>query len=109
MKRAPMGPMSDTTSRVATTRFHLDFGFIRASSHDYGVTEGHRIDTSYDDNTTYLLITDTQVIYTWVFYQPSKPPPVLILECFLALHGLEESLRYLHIDQGGELLGSTKL
>jgi hypothetical protein len=48
IKHAPMGETSDTFKLLPGTRFHLEFGFIRVSSLDVGVTAGHRIFTSYD-------------------------------------------------------------
>jgi hypothetical protein len=84
-----MGPTLDTAPIVSASRFHLDFGFIRASSHDFGVTKGPRVVTSYGVNNTYLLIVYAKQRYSWVFCQPSKSPPVSILERFLAVHGLK--------------------
>jgi hypothetical protein len=104
-----MGTTSDTAPIISATRFHLDFGFIRASSHDFVVTKGPRVVTSYDRNNTYLLIADAKQRYSWVFCQPSKSPPVSILERFLAVHGLKEGPRSLRMDQGGELWGSDQL
>jgi hypothetical protein len=104
-----MGPTSDTSPIILATRFHLDFGFIRSSSNDLGVTKGPRVVTSYDGNNNYLLIADTKQRYSWVFCQPSKSPPVSILERFLAVHGLKEGPIFLHMDQGGELWGSAQL
>jgi hypothetical protein len=43
------------------------------------------------------------------FCQPSKSPPVSILERLLAVHGLKEGPRFLRMDQGGELWGSAQL
>jgi hypothetical protein len=43
IQRADKGPISDTGLLLPGTRFHLDFGFIRASSADVGVTKGLRI------------------------------------------------------------------
>jgi hypothetical protein len=45
IKCAPMGDISDTIKLLPGTRFHLNFGFIRASSLDFGVTAGHNIVT----------------------------------------------------------------
>jgi hypothetical protein len=67
-----MGPTSDTAPIVSATLFHLDFGFIRASSNDFGVTKVARVVTSYFGNNTYLLIADAKKRYSWVFCQPSK-------------------------------------
>jgi hypothetical protein len=109
IQRAPMGTTSDTAPIVSATRFHLDFGFIRASSHYFGVTKGPRVVTSYDGNNTYLIIVDSKQRYSWFFCQPSKSPLVSILERFLAVHGFKEGPRSLRMDQGGELLGSDQL
>jgi hypothetical protein len=78
IKRATMGDTSDTVKLLPGTRFHLDFGFIRASSLDVGVTVGHRSVTYYDGNTTLLLIFCAKANHTWVFFQPSKAPPIHI-------------------------------
>jgi hypothetical protein len=59
-KLAPMGSTSDTAPIVSATHFHLDFGFIRASSNDFGFTKGPRVVISYDGNNTYLLIADAK-------------------------------------------------
>jgi hypothetical protein len=57
------------TNRMVT-RFHLDFGFMRASSNDFGVTKGPLVVTSYDGNNTYILIADAKQRHSWVFCQP---------------------------------------
>jgi hypothetical protein len=74
-----------------------------------GVTKGPRGVTSYNGNNTYLLIVDAKQRYSWVFCQPLKPPPVMILERFLAVCGLKEGPGSLRMDQGGELWGSDQL
>jgi hypothetical protein len=102
--RAPMGPNSEMA-----TRFHLDFGFIRASSADFGVSMGNRVVASYDGNNTYLLIVCVNMRHTWIFCQASKSPPIFIFEHFLELNGLKKGPRFLHMDQGGELWRSNKL
>jgi hypothetical protein len=43
IQRADKGPISDTGLLLPGTRFHLDFGFIRASSANVGVTKGLRV------------------------------------------------------------------
>jgi hypothetical protein len=109
IQRAPMVPTSDTAPISSATCFHLDFGFIRASSNDFSVKKVPRVVTSYDGNNAYLLISDAKQLYSWVFCQPSKSPHVSILERLLAVHGLKEGPRFLRMDQGGELWGSAQL
>jgi hypothetical protein len=109
IQRAPMGTTSDTARIVSATHFHLDFGFIRSSSNDFGVTKGPHVVTSFDGNNTYLLIADANQRYSWVFCQPSKSPPVSILERFFVFHGLKEGHRFLSMDQGSELWNSAQL
>jgi hypothetical protein len=104
-----MGPASDTAPIVSASRFYLDFGFMLASSHNFGVTKGPRVVTSYDGNNTYLLIVDAKQRYSWVLCQPSKSPPVLILERLLAVPCLKEGPIFLCMDQGGELWDSDQL
>jgi hypothetical protein len=48
IQRADKGPVSDTGLLLPGTLFHLDLGFIRASSADFGVMMGNRVVTSYD-------------------------------------------------------------
>jgi hypothetical protein len=72
--RAPMAPISDTAPLLPGTRFHLDFGFIRSSSADFGVSAGNRVVTSYDGNNSYLLIVCDNARQTWIFVKlPSHP------------------------------------
>jgi hypothetical protein len=104
-----MGDTSDTVTLLLGTRFHLDFGFIRASSLDFGITAGRHIVTSYYGNNTFLLLVCAKARHTWVFCQPSKPPPIHILGCFLEVNGLKGGPRFLRIDQGEELWRSKLL
>jgi hypothetical protein len=101
IKCAPMGVTSDTVKLLLGTRLHLDFGFIRVSSLDVGITDGLRIVTSYDGNNAFLLIVCANARHTWVFFQPSKSPPIHILERFLEVNGLKDGPRFLCMDQGG--------
>jgi hypothetical protein len=74
IRRAPIGPVSDTAPLLPGTRFHLDFGFIHASSADFGVSAGNRVVTSYDSNNSYLLIVCAKARQTWIFVKlPSRP------------------------------------
>jgi hypothetical protein len=103
IQRADKGPITDTALLLPGTRFHLDFGFIRASSADFGVSTVNRVVTSYDGNNSYLLIVCAKTRQTWVFCQASKLPPIFIIGRFLALNGLKSGPHYLYMDQGGEL------
>jgi hypothetical protein len=106
---ADKGPISDTALLLPGTRFHLDFGFICASSADFGVTTVNRVVTSYNINNSYLIIVCAKTRQTWVFCQASKSPLIFNLERFLALNGLKSGPHYLHIDQGRELWRSNEL
>jgi hypothetical protein len=64
---------SDTGLLLPGTRFHLDFGFIRASSADFGVTMGNRVVTSYDGNKSYLIIVCAKTRHTWVLHFVKHP------------------------------------
>jgi hypothetical protein len=99
--RAPMVPNSNVAPLIPSTRFHLDFGFIHASSDEFGVSVGYRVVTSYDVNNIYLLIVCAKKRHTWIFCQASKSPPIFIIECFLVLNGLKTGPRFLRMDQGG--------
>jgi hypothetical protein len=103
IKHSPMGDTSDTIKPLPGTRFHLDFGFIRSSSLDFGVMTGHHMFTSYYGNTTFLRIVCAKACHAWVFCQPSKAPPIHILERFLEVNGLKEGPRFFCINPGGEL------
>jgi hypothetical protein len=64
-----MGANSDMDPLLPGTRFHLDFGFIRASSADFGVSEVNHVFTSYDGNNIYLLIVCAKSHHTLIFLQ----------------------------------------
>jgi hypothetical protein len=76
---------------------------------DFEVTAGHRIVTSYDGNNTFLIIICAKVRHTWVCCQPSKAPPIKILERFLAINGIKVGPRFLSMDQGGKLWRYTQI
>jgi hypothetical protein len=84
-KRSPMGPTLSTCELLPATRFHIDFGFMRASSEKYRPQKGApRVVTSVDGFNAYLLIADAKTRYTFVFLTVSKAPPHEILDQFLA-------------------------
>jgi hypothetical protein len=107
IKRSPMCDTSDTVNHLHGTRFHLDFFLIRTL--DVGITAGHGIVTSYDGKHTFLIIVYSKAIHTWVFYKPSKYPPIHILKRFLEVNGLKDGPRFMRMDQGGELWRSKLL
>jgi hypothetical protein len=72
IRRAPMGANSNMDPLLPGTRFHLDFGFIHASSADFGVSAGNRVVPSYDGNNTYLRTMCAKSRHTWIFCQASK-------------------------------------
>jgi hypothetical protein len=109
IQSADKGPITDTDLLLPGTKCYLDFGFIRDSSANFGVSMGNRVVTSYNGNNSYLLIVCAKTCQTWVFCQASKSPPFFIIERFLALNGLKSGPLYLRMDQGGELWRSNEL
>lgn len=107
-QRPPRGPTVSTATLKAGSRFHVDFGFMRASSESYLKKKGlPRIVESFDGYNSYLLITDAKTRYTWVFLTKSKAPPVDIITEHLKRFGLHsDEYRAIRVDQGGELYGS---
>jgi hypothetical protein len=87
-----MGANSNTDPLLPGTRYHLDFGFISASSAEFGVSAENRVVVFYDGNNTYLLIVWAKSRQTWIFCQAYKSPPIFIIEHFLALNGLKTTL-----------------
>jgi hypothetical protein len=69
----------------ASAHFHMDFGFIRASSVDYSQPNitSDRIIESYDGYNSYLLIVDDKSAMSSVFPTKSKSPPIELVHLFL--------------------------
>ena len=86
----PLGPTSTATDLIPGSRFHLDFGFMRASSNTFLKTKtGTCVVQSHDGFTSYLIIADAVTCYTWVFLTVvSKEPPLQLVTKFLQTHGL---------------------
>ena len=79
-----MGQTTSVADLLPGSRFHLDFGFMRASSQSFQKQVGApRIVNSYDGYNSYLLITDAKTRFTWVFLTATKSPPVDIVQKFL--------------------------
>jgi hypothetical protein len=105
----PMGHVSNTAPFLPGTRFHLNFGCVRAFSADFGVSAGNCVVTLYSGNNAYLIIVCAKAHQTWIFCQASKLPPIFIIEYFLALNVLKSGPQFLRMDQGGELWRSNQL
>jgi hypothetical protein len=109
-RKPAMGAPTATTALVSGSRFHIDFGFMRASSASFLKTpKATRVVLSHDGFSSYLIIADAYSRYTWVFLTASKDAPVVILAKFLATHGLKTGYRAIRVDQGGELCTSNAL
>ena len=110
-RRPPLGPTSTATDLIPGSRFHLDFGFMRASSNTFLKTKTgtRRVVQSLDGFTSYLIIADAVTRYTWVFLTMSKAPPLQLVTKFLQTHGLTTGYRAVRVDQGGELCTSEAL
>ena len=109
-RRPPLGPTSRATDLIPGSRFHLDFGFMRASSNTFLKTKtGTRVVQSRDGFTSYLIIADAVTRYTWVFLTASKDPPLALVSRFLQEHGLKTGYRAIRVDQGGELCTSDAI
>jgi hypothetical protein len=87
----------------------MDFGFMRASSSEYGGSDKTRahVIKSWDGYSSYLLIGNEASRYLWVFLTKSKDPPIDIVETFLARFGHADG-GVVHTDQGGELARLTE-
>jgi hypothetical protein len=73
IKSAPMGDTSEIFKLLPGTRFHLDFGFIWASSLYFGMTAGLHNFTSYNGNNNSLLIFCARSRHTWPMSSPHRP------------------------------------
>ena len=90
-------------------RFFMDYGFMRASTAEYGPrsTEEDRVITSFDGFEAYLIAIDECSRHGWVFLFATKEPPVDTVRAFLKTHGQKEG-GLIQCDQGGELARSNK-
>ena len=99
-----MGPTTSVEHLLPGSCFHLDFGFMRASSQSLTkITGATRVVNSHDGYNSYLLITDAKTRYTWVFLTATKEPSAEIVNTFLNTKGLRTGYHALCIDHGGEL------
>ena len=109
-RKPPMGPATAISELLPGSRFHLDFGFMRASSDTFLKSpQATRVVLSHDGFSSYLLIADAYSRFTWVFLTASKDAPVSIVTKFLSIHGRKSGYRGIRVDQGGELCASHDL
>ena len=97
-----------TPVTVRGQRSHADFGFMRASTEEYG-WPGPSVDQvveSYEGFNAYLAITDEILHHIWVFLVKSKELPIYIMHAFLSWFS-NESSGLMHTNEGGELARST--
>ena len=105
-----MGPSSTEVDLLPGSSFHVDFGFMHASSDEFLKTkQAIQVVLSYDGYNSFLLLTDAATHYTWVFLIASKDPPIALLVCFLEEHGLKQGYLAICMDQGGEFWNSSDL
>lgn len=108
IRKQPVGRNPITVSERGK-QFHMDFGFLRASSEDFRKTnlKTDRIVESFDGYTSYLLVVDKATRYAWIFLTKTKDPPVGIISLFLEKFGNENG-GMIRVDQGGELARSEE-
>jgi len=97
--------MSPEPDPMPGERFHVDFGFVRASSEDCKPDPDEpRVVQPHEGHNSYLLAVDAATRCTWVFLCKSKDPPVDILKLLLKQHGTaSQAVKTVRVDQGGEL------
>jgi len=107
IRKQPVGRNPNVSERGK--QFHMDFGFLRASSEDFRKTnlKTDRIVESFDGYTSYLLVVDKATRYAWIFLTKTKNPPVGIISLFLEKFGNEKG-GMIRVDQGGELARSEE-
>lgn len=109
IRRQPAGGPADDLDE-AGARFHMDFGFIRASTGDLlrPNSQADRVVESYDGFSSYLLIVDAAKKMSWVFCTKSKEPPLTLVSLFLTTYGRSfVKGGFVRCDQGGELARSS--
>jgi hypothetical protein len=103
-----MGAAVSSDHLSASSWFHLDFGFMRASSDAFTQQAGAtRIVESHDGYNSYLLFVDAKTRYTWIFLTASKAPPVDHVSSFFNAFGLASGYRAVCVDLGGDLWHSA--
>jgi len=80
IRKQPAGCNPITLSKRGQ-QFHVDFGFLRASTEDFRSTnvKTDRIVVSFDGYKSYLLVVDKATRYTLLFPTKMKKPPVDII------------------------------
>ncbi len=90
-------------------RFYMDFGFMRASTSQFGHSNKtqDRLVLSFDNFTSYLLTINKALRHAWVFLTASKDPPIDIVKAFLMQFGHTDG-GLIRTDEGGELAHLVK-
>jgi hypothetical protein len=103
-------PAQRTAKRLdgCSSKFFMDFGFMRASKDDYKRPNksGNRIVFSYDGYCAYLLIVHGASQRVWAFLTKSNEPPIALLCAFMTKFSHPNGI--IRTDQGGELVQSKK-
>jgi hypothetical protein len=75
---------TDITPVQPGNRFHVNFGFMRASNSSFGPSAktDSRVVQSHDGFLAYLLISDAATQYSWCFLPTPKNPRLLLCDCF---------------------------
>ena len=99
----------DKTHLLCGSQFHMDFGFLRASSNSYKKLKNEsQVVQSHDGFTSYLLIVDTATCFCWMFPTTSKSPPIDIIDQFFTSQKILDGYCCVFTDQGGKLHCSHK-
>ena len=114
-RRNDKGPTDTLDNLTPGSRFHIDFGFMRASDEWYNAAppgrrksrDDPRVIASIDGYTSYMLVTCAVSRYTWVFLTKTKQVPLHALTAVLTRNGLSNGYRAVRVDQGGELWRSA--
>jgi hypothetical protein len=82
----------------------MDFGFMRASAHDYTQPSKatSRVVFSYNGFSSYLIIVDTATRFIWVFLTKSKESSLDIVKAFMCRFALSDG-GFVLTNQGGKL------
>ena len=114
-RRNTKGPTDPVAALLPCSRFHVDFGFMRATDASYNAKSARtnksrsdpRIVASVDGYTSYMLMACAVSRYTWVFLTKTKQVPLDAFTAVLDRNGLKTGHRAIRVDQGGELWRSA--
>jgi hypothetical protein len=90
-RKQPVGRNPNTVSEQGR-RFYMDYGFVRASNEDFDcpTKKKDRVVESLDGYSSYLLIVDEVLKYSWIFLTKTKDPPVDLTWLFMCKFGNED-------------------